>query len=80
MAKTSALLWHRLMGKGVLGLTSFGSPHLRAYAHCSKGRVRSLHLYPFPNARDLNSFAFMSLPISYYLPNLCTIYICNVHL
>ncbi|WCJ35879.1 glucuronidase 2 [Euphorbia peplus] len=35
----SALLWHRLMGKGVLSVgSSDASPHLRAYAHCSKGR------------------------------------------
>ncbi|OWM75904.1 heparanase-like protein 2 [Punica granatum] len=31
-----ALLWHRLMGKNVLSITHFGSPKLRAYAHCSK--------------------------------------------
>ncbi|CAN1795751.1 Heparanase-like protein 1 [Linum perenne] len=34
----SALLWHRLMGKSVLGVTSTASPYLRYYAHCSKGR------------------------------------------
>ncbi|XP_010546175.1 PREDICTED: heparanase-like protein 1 isoform X2 [Tarenaya hassleriana] len=34
----SALLWHRLMGKGVLAVQTDASPHLRAYAHCSKGR------------------------------------------
>ncbi|XP_010936395.2 heparanase-like protein 2 [Elaeis guineensis] len=32
----SALLWHRLMGPGVLHTTHNGSPYLRAYAHCSK--------------------------------------------
>ncbi|XP_064958196.1 heparanase-like protein 1 [Musa acuminata AAA Group] len=31
-----ALLWHQLMGPGVLHTTSDGSPYLRAYAHCSK--------------------------------------------
>ncbi|KAL8091408.1 heparanase-like protein 1 [Apium graveolens] len=35
----SALLWHRLMGKGVLSVESNASPHLRSYAHCSKGRA-----------------------------------------
>ncbi|KAK9107408.1 hypothetical protein Syun_023419 [Stephania yunnanensis] len=35
----SALLWHRLMGKGVLTVQSDASPFLRAYAHCSKGKV-----------------------------------------
>ncbi|XP_051147648.1 heparanase-like protein 1 [Andrographis paniculata] len=35
----SALLWHRLMGKGVLELNSYASPHLRAYAHCAKERT-----------------------------------------
>ncbi|XP_073035826.1 heparanase-like protein 2 [Primulina eburnea] len=35
----SALLWHRLMGKGVLAVNSYASPHLRAYAHCSKERA-----------------------------------------
>ncbi|XP_077210369.1 heparanase-like protein 1 [Tasmannia lanceolata] len=32
----SALLWHRLMGKGVLSTNHNGSPYLRAYSHCSK--------------------------------------------
>uniref|UniRef100_A0A5B6ZV98 Putative heparanase-like protein 1 n=2 Tax=Davidia involucrata TaxID=16924 RepID=A0A5B6ZV98_DAVIN len=35
----SALLWHRLMGKGVLAVSTGASPYLRAYAHCSKGRA-----------------------------------------
>lgn len=34
----SALLWHRLMGKGVLHVGSSASSFLRSYAHCSKGR------------------------------------------
>ncbi|KAJ4883243.1 Heparanase-like protein 1 [Raphanus sativus] len=34
----SALLWHRLMGKGVLAVQTDGPPQLRVYAHCSKGR------------------------------------------
>ncbi|KAG6498272.1 hypothetical protein ZIOFF_046184 [Zingiber officinale] len=33
-----ALLWHRLMGKGVLSIDVTGSSYLRAYAHCSKGK------------------------------------------
>lgn len=41
-ASYSALLWHRLMGTGVLSVErrSVG-PHLRTYAHCSKGKVSS---------------------------------------
>jgi heparanase 1 len=35
----SALLWHRLMGKGVLAVDTSASPYLRSYAHCSKGRA-----------------------------------------
>ncbi|CAH2044047.1 unnamed protein product [Thlaspi arvense] len=35
----SALLWHRLMGKGVLGVQTNASEYLRTYAHCSKGRA-----------------------------------------
>ncbi|CAK7323245.1 unnamed protein product [Dovyalis caffra] len=35
----SALLWHRLMGKGVLAVGSNASPFLRSYAHCLKGRA-----------------------------------------
>ncbi|XP_048330032.1 heparanase-like protein 1 isoform X2 [Ziziphus jujuba] len=35
----SALLWHQLMGDGVLAVGSDASPYLRAYAHCSKGRA-----------------------------------------
>ncbi|XP_050224808.1 heparanase-like protein 1 [Mercurialis annua] len=35
----SALLWNRLMGKGVLAVGSDASPYLRAYAHCTKGRA-----------------------------------------
>jgi heparanase 1 len=39
----SALLWHRLMGKKVLGVSSdISSPFLRTYAHCSKDRVSML--------------------------------------
>ncbi|KAL9253475.1 Heparanase-like protein [Drosera capensis] len=34
-----ALLWHRLMGKTVLSISSDASPYLRSYAHCSKGRA-----------------------------------------
>ncbi|XLR02455.1 hypothetical protein HN51_057281 [Arachis hypogaea] len=35
----SALLWHRLMGKRVLAVSSdVSSPFLRTYAHCSKDR------------------------------------------
>ncbi|XP_062204177.1 heparanase-like protein 1 [Phragmites australis] len=32
----SALLWHRIMGKGVLSIDISGSSYLRAYAHCGK--------------------------------------------
>ncbi|CAL9049701.1 unnamed protein product [Musa banksii] len=35
-----ALLWHQLMGPGVLHTTNDGSPYLRAYAHCSKKKAR----------------------------------------
>ncbi|KAL8230725.1 hypothetical protein R6Q57_000503 [Mikania cordata] len=35
----SALLWHRLMGTGVLAVDRVNiAPHLRTYAHCSKGK------------------------------------------
>ncbi|OIW15133.1 hypothetical protein TanjilG_14132 [Lupinus angustifolius] len=32
----SALLWHRLMGRGVLSTTFTGTSKIRAYAHCAK--------------------------------------------
>ncbi|XP_058081097.1 heparanase-like protein 2 [Magnolia sinica] len=32
----SALLFHRLMGRGVLSTLHDGSPYLRAYSHCSR--------------------------------------------
>ncbi|XP_059442253.1 heparanase-like protein 1 [Corylus avellana] len=35
----SSLLWHRLMGKGVLAVDAYASSYLRSYAHCSKGRA-----------------------------------------
>lgn len=36
----SALLWHRLMGTGVLDVERINAgPHLRSYAHCSKGKA-----------------------------------------
>ncbi|KAJ9535247.1 hypothetical protein OSB04_un001661 [Centaurea solstitialis] len=36
----SALLWHRLMGTGVLEVERINAgPHLRSYAHCSKGKA-----------------------------------------
>ncbi|KAI4341456.1 hypothetical protein MLD38_026180 [Melastoma candidum] len=34
----SALLWHQLMGKGVLLIDGDASAYLRYYAHCTKGR------------------------------------------
>ncbi|ONK64813.1 uncharacterized protein A4U43_C07F30230 [Asparagus officinalis] len=34
----SALLWHQIMGKGVLSIDISGSPYLRAYAHCRKNK------------------------------------------
>ncbi|CAL9751280.1 unnamed protein product [Musa acuminata subsp. burmannicoides] len=36
---TNALLWHQLMGKGVLSVDISGSSYLRAYAHCRKGKA-----------------------------------------
>ncbi|KAG6527149.1 hypothetical protein ZIOFF_009242 [Zingiber officinale] len=36
LMKLSALLWHRLMGKGVLSIDMSGSSYLRAYALCAK--------------------------------------------
>lgn len=47
----SALLWHRLMGDGVLSVDSNASPFLRVYAHCAKDRVREPFTHsdvPFP--------------------------------
>ncbi|KAM1982178.1 hypothetical protein ACFX15_038573 [Malus domestica] len=35
----SALLWHRLMGQGVLSANNNGSADLRTYAHCTRGRA-----------------------------------------
>ncbi|CAN4100391.1 unnamed protein product [Withania somnifera] len=35
----SALLWHRLMGKGVLAVNSNASSYLRSYAHCTRDRA-----------------------------------------
>ncbi|KAL7098990.1 hypothetical protein ACP275_09G054000 [Erythranthe tilingii] len=35
----SALLWNRLMGKGVLHVNITASQYLRSYAHCAKQRV-----------------------------------------
>ncbi|KAL1551106.1 heparanase [Salvia divinorum] len=45
-----ALLWHRLMGKKVLGATHGGSPYLRAYAHCSKKTGISVLLINMSNS------------------------------
>ncbi|KAF3490306.1 hypothetical protein F2Q69_00056562 [Brassica cretica] len=39
LEKETALLWHRLMGKGVLGIQTNASEYLRTYVHCSKGRA-----------------------------------------
>ena len=45
MHQCSALLWNRLMGTGVLAVDRRNiAPHLRTYAHCSKGKVS---LWPF---------------------------------
>ncbi|PKA50322.1 Heparanase-like protein 1 [Apostasia shenzhenica] len=35
----SALLWHRLMGRGVLSVDNNGTSFLRAYAHCAKQKT-----------------------------------------
>ncbi|XP_009595353.1 heparanase-like protein 2 isoform X1 [Nicotiana tomentosiformis] len=35
----SALLWHRLMGKGVLAVSRNSSSYLRSYAHCTRDRA-----------------------------------------
>lgn len=35
----SALLWHRLMGKGVLSVDNTNASFLRVYAHCSKQKT-----------------------------------------
>ncbi|KAL6622502.1 hypothetical protein ACP70R_032381 [Stipagrostis hirtigluma subsp. patula] len=40
----SALLWHRIMGKGVLSIDISGSSYLRAYAHCGKQKVGGVAL------------------------------------
>lgn len=48
MILDSALLWHRLMGKGVLAVESDAPLHLRSYAHCSKGRVSHLDSLSLP--------------------------------
>lgn len=45
----SALLWHRLMGTGVLDVNSDASPFLRSYAHCSKERVRLQYFFYLPS-------------------------------
>ncbi|MQL92420.1 hypothetical protein Taro_025041 [Colocasia esculenta] len=51
----SALLWHRVMGKGVLGIDISGSPFLRAYAHCAKHRAGvSLLLINLSNSTAFN--------------------------
>ncbi|KAJ4841439.1 hypothetical protein Tsubulata_009083 [Turnera subulata] len=39
LVHNSALLWHRLMGRGVLSVGGNASPDLRSYAHCSRGRA-----------------------------------------
>ncbi|KAL6973421.1 heparanase [Sarracenia purpurea var. burkii] len=50
----SALLWHQLMGKEVLAVTT-ASPYLRSYAHCSKGREGvTLLLINLSNQTDFN--------------------------
>lgn len=41
---TSALLWHRLMGKEVLATSHDGPPNLRAYSHCSRNHVNFVTL------------------------------------
>ena len=59
----SALLWHRLMGPGVLHTTHNGSPYLRAYAHCSKQKVR---------------LTIQSINLLLYLMSPCTTYMSSI--
>ncbi|VVA34923.1 PREDICTED: heparanase [Prunus dulcis] len=49
----SALLWHRLMGQGVLAVNSNASADLRIYAHCARGRAGiTVVLINFSNDTD----------------------------
>ncbi|CAN0923543.1 Heparanase-like protein 1 [Linum grandiflorum] len=50
-----ALLWHRLMGNGVLATSHGGSPYLRTYTHCSKNTAGvTLLLINMSNATTFN--------------------------
>lgn len=52
----SALLWHRLMGTGVLAVDRRNiAPNLRTYAHCSKGKVSA------SSCLTLNNYSHWSL-------------------
>ena len=62
----SALLWHQLMGDGVLAVGNDTAPHLRTYAHCSKGRV-SLNIQFLVNHLGGNDVGKQSLKYVYYL-------------
>eukprot|EP00249_Psilotum_nudum_P005623 c19067_g2_i1 orf=852-2249(+) len=67
-----ALLWHRWMGRKVLGVKTVGSPSLRAYAHCTKGTGGlTLLLLNMSNQTRYsitltlaNAFSFSSLTLS----------------
>ncbi|KAL0903623.1 hypothetical protein M5K25_028016 [Dendrobium thyrsiflorum] len=52
----SALLWHQLMGKGVLAIDINGSPFIKAYAHCRKSESGvSLLLINFSKSATFNT-------------------------
>ncbi|KAJ8637428.1 hypothetical protein MRB53_011695 [Persea americana] len=51
----SALLFHRLMGRGVLATVHNGSPDLRAYSHCSRTKPGiTLLLINLSNSTEFN--------------------------
>lgn len=67
----SALLWHRLMGQGVLAVDSSNiSPYLRSYAHCSKGKSGvTLLLINLSNQTDFRINVHNSMNINLRMKN-----------
>lgn len=70
----SALLWHRLMGNNVLSTSFSGTKKIRAYAHCAKHSVRTIHIQLSKQVYilffDLTSFFIMQKGFTLLLINL----------
>ncbi|XVE85775.1 hypothetical protein DITRI_Ditri17bG0118100 [Diplodiscus trichospermus] len=64
-----ALLWHRLMGSRVLGVTLNATPNLRVYAHCAKKKP-GISLVLINLSKDLSYWVNLAHDLNLHLHSL----------